>query len=380
MRRRQCIATLSAAAAILALHPRSQAQSGGSPTLVLIELAGGNDGLNTFIPYTDPQYRRLRPRLGISGGIPVSSTIALHPALAEWQPLLEQGQMAVVQNVGYPNPDLSHFRSKEIWQSASLGSPDSGWLARYLQVTQGASTDGVALGDEYPLALLGDDSTYLHLAPNLAVQAEGRLGQAMQAVYAATHLDPLAEQVRQTVVESTQAVDDLAQDVERRLINQGYPQGSLGRQLVVAGRLIESGAKVIYLTLGGWDTHVNQAGIHQRLLGQLGPGLAAFHRDLVANGLDQQVVVMVQSEFGRRPAENGSGGTDHGTAGPVILMGKSVQGGWYGGDPALDSLMDGNLPIQVDFRSVYREVLAQGLGVDPVAILGEDFPSLGILR
>lgn len=378
MHRRQFLSTLSAAAAILALTPRSRAQT-GSPTLLVIELAGGNDGLNTFIPYADPNYLQLRPDLGIRDGIPISSTLALHPALESWQGVLEQGEMAVIQNVGYPNPDLSHFRSKEIWQSASLGSPDSGWLARYLQTTQGDLTDGVFLGDEYPLALMGEGTRYLHLAPNLVVRAEGRLGQAMQALYSSPHRDPLAEQVRLTVVESTAAVDQLAQQVEQQVISQGYPQGNVGRQLALVGQLIESGAQVVYLTIGGWDTHTNQRGRHDRLLDQVGPGLTALHQDLRSRGLDRQVVVMVQSEFGRRPAQNGSGGTDHGTAGPVILMGGAVRGGIYGGDPALDSLVEGNLPLQVDFRSVYTEVLAQGLGVNPAGIIEGAFPTLGVL-
>ncbi len=382
MHRRQFISSFSAAATLLALHRPTAAQdpaSGQSSTLVLIELAGGNDGLNTFIPYRDPNYLRLRPDLAIRDGIPVTDTVALHPALASWAELLEQGSMAVIQNVGYPNPDLSHFRSKEIWQSASLGSPDSGWLARYLAVTQAPTPAGVALGEEYPLALTGDESRYLHLAPQLTTPAEGQLGQAIQAVYGIPHRDPLAEQVRQLVVESTAAVRTFSRDLEQRVAQQGYPQGPVGRQLALAARLVESGARVIYLTIGGWDTHVNQAGRHQRLLEQLGPGLSAYHRDLQEKGLDQQVLVMVQSEFGRRPAQNGSGGTDHGTAGPVILLGRGVQGGWYGGDPALDSLVSSNLPMQVDFRSLYAEVLAQGLGVDPIGILGDSFGPVGVL-
>ncbi len=378
MDRRQFLTTLTAAATILALVPQRQTRA-ATPTLLLIELSGGNDGLNTFIPYTDPNYRRLRPTLALQDGIPGSSTVALHPALSTWQPLIEQGEIAVILNVGYPNPDLSHFRSKEIWQSASLGSPDSGWLARYLEMRQASTTEAVFLGDEYPLALSSEGSRYLHLAPNLVVRAEGQLGQAIQTLYSTPNADPLVEHVRRTVLESTQAVDQLLQDLEQRVARQGYPPGSLGQQLALTGRLVDSGTQEVYLTIGGWDTHTNQAGRHARLLEQLGPGLSALQRDLQSRGLDQQVLVMVQSEFGRRPAQNGSGGTDHGTAGPVILMGKGVKGGFYGGDPALDSLVNGNLPMQIDFRQLYAEVLARGLGGDPAVVLGDAFPPLGIL-
>jgi uncharacterized protein (DUF1501 family) len=345
----------------------------------VIELAGGNDGLNTFIPYTDATYGKLRPSLGIHNGIPVSSTVALHPALTDWQPLLEAGRLAIIQNVGYPNPDLSHFRSKEVWQSGSVQpSPDSGWLARYLDSAQAATSDGIFLGEDYPLALTGATNRYLHLAPSLVVNTRGSLGQAIQQLYAHPQPHPLAEQVRLTVLQSTRAVADLQQDLEQRGATQGYPQGPFGQGLALISRLVDSGAQVIYLTLGGWDTHTNQAGRHERLLTLIGQGLAALDRDLQARGLDQQVLTLLQSEFGRRPAENGSGGTDHGTAGPMVVMG-SVRGGFYGGDPALDSLVKGNLPVQVDFRQVYSELLSGWWAADPKEILENSFQPLGIL-
>ncbi len=379
MQRRHFISTLAGAAAILALRPSTAATS-RDRTLLLIELAGGNDGLNTFIPYNDPNYRTLRPTLGIQDGISVSSTVALHPALASWEGLLESGTMAVVQNVGYPNPDLSHFRSKEIWQSGSLDpSPDTGWLGRYLDAEQAQSKDGIFLGSEYPLALNGSGAHYLHVAPNLVVHANGSFGQALQTLYNDPQPEPLAEAVRLTVLESTEAVKALTQDLDRRLNRQNYPQGPLGQQFALVSRIVESGASVVYLTVGGWDTHTNQTGRHERLLTQLGQGVEALYQHLHDEGLDQQVLIMIQSEFGRRPAENGSGGTDHGTAGPVILVGSQVQGGFYGGDPALDSLVNQNLPMQIDFRSLYSEILAQWLQADPTAILGSEFEHVGIL-
>ncbi len=381
MHRRHFLTSVAGAAAVLALKPVVGSQAAASSkTLVVIELAGGNDGLNTFIPYTDPTYLKLRPDLGIKDGVAVSSTVALHPALASWKPLIEQGQMAVIQNVGYPNPDLSHFRSKAIWQSASLEpNPSTGWLARYLDSTQAQTNDAIFLGAEYPLALMGDQSRYLHLAPNLAINAEGSLGQAIQNIYAEAQSNTLAEQIRQTVLESTDAVKELLQDLDQRVATRGYPRnGRSGRLLALTGHLIESGASVIYITVGGWDTHANQANPHQRLLEQLGQSVTALYQDLQAQGQDQQVLIMLQSEFGRRPAQNGSGGTDHGTAGPVILLG-NVKGGFYGGDPNLNSLVEDNLPMAIDFRSVYAEILQQWLQVDPEAILNGSFPQVGVL-
>ncbi len=378
MQRRTFLEMLFSATTLLALNPTS-ALGKDQKTLLVIELAGGNDGLNTFIPYADSNYLRLRPRIGIKEGIPVSHSVALNPGLKDLKPLLESGQLAVIQNVGYPNPDLSHFRSKEIWQSAHpQGSVDSGWLARYLEAIKAKTSEAVFLGDEYPLALTGSRTRYLELSPNLGLKTQGKLGQAIQEAYQVPQKQLMAEKVRQTVLESTQAVRDLARDVDQRVQRQGYPQGDLGRQLALVSRLLEVGPKVIYLTIGGWDTHVNQVQRHQRLLEQVGKGLSALNQDLKARGLDKNILTMVQSEFGRRPTENVSGGTDHGTAGPVWLIGP-VRAGFYGGEPALDSLQKGNLPMHVDFRSVYAEILDRWLGMPSKRILSGSFPGVGVL-
>jgi uncharacterized protein (DUF1501 family) len=378
MQRRTFLEMLFSATTLLAFSP-TPVLGKDQKTLFVIELAGGNDGLNTFIPYADSNYLRLRPRIGIKERIPVSNRVALNPGLKDLKPLLESGQLAVIQNVGYPNPDLSHFRSKEIWQSAHpQGSVDSGWLARYLEATKAKASEAIFLGDEYPLALTGSSTRYLELSPNLGLKTQGKLGQAIQEAYRVPQKYPMAEKVRQTVLESTQAVRDLARDVDQRVQRQGYPQGDLGRQLALVSRLLEVGPNVIYLTIGGWDTHVNQVQRHQRLLGQVGQGLLALNQDLKSRGLDKNVLTMVQSEFGRRPVENGSAGTDHGTAGPVWLIGP-VRAGFYGGEPALDSLQKGNLPMQVDFRSVYAEILERWLGMPSKGILAGSFSGVGVL-
>ncbi|CAN1209568.1 DUF1501 domain-containing protein [Tumidithrix helvetica PCC 7403] len=378
MKRRNFLTLVAGAAVLTALEP-SFGRSSEAKTLLVIELAGGNDGLNTFIPYKDSNYFNLRPSLGIKDGIPISSTVALHPALKELKPILDSGRLAVVQNVSYPNPSLSHFRSKDIWQSGNpQGAAETGWLARYLESTNANTQDAIFLGEEYPLALTGSRDRFLQLSPNLALRSSGKLGQAIAAMYATPQTSPLAEQVRRSVIESEQAVKKLAQDLDRRVDNHGYAKTAIGRQFALAGKVLEANPKVLYLGIGGWDTHTGQARRQQQLLEQLGLGLAALNRDLISRGMDKNVLIMVQSEFGRRPAQNGSGGTDHGTTGPVILLGQ-VRSGLYGGNPALDSLEKGNLPMKVDFRSVYAEILSQWDRVDPKQVLAQDFAKVGFL-
>lgn len=376
MQRRQFLSTLAAAAAVLAIRP-SHAQP-ADKVLVVVELAGGNDGLNTFIPDADANYRRLRSDIAIRDGISVSSTVALHPALGEWRSHLEAGSLAVVQNVGYPNPDLSHFRSREIWQSGLLQpSPDTGWLARYLDASGAAPSDAIYIGGEYPLALMGTGQRYLHLSPDLVASGSGELGTAMRELYSQPQSNPLAERVRQTVVAGSHAVEQLRQDMAESS-GRGYPRGPVGGTLALLDRSVRSGAKVVYVTVGGWDTHTNQSARHERLLSQLAQGLTALYRNLETEGLDRQVLTLVQSEFGRRPAQNGARGTDHGTAGPVMLMGP-VRGGFYGGEPALDSLVADNLPMQVDFRRIYAEILSRWLEMKAENVLDKSFSTLNLL-
>ncbi len=382
MNRRDFLALMSVSA-FLAANSAANSVFGANKnqkTLLVIELAGGNDGLNTFIPYKDPNYYKLRPNLGIKDGIPVSSTVALHPALKDLKPILEMGRLAVVQNVSYPDPNLSHFRSKDIWQSGRpRGSVDSGWIARYLESVKAKTGDAVFLGEEYPLALIGNEGDrFLQLSPGLAVRNKSKLGQAIQALYLTPQSHPMAEQIRRTVLESEEAVKKLSQDLNQRIASSSYAPTPIGKQFALMGRLLESSPKVLYMTIGGWDTHARQLQVQKRLLEQLSLGLSAIDRDLKSKGLDKNVLIMVQSEFGRRPAENGTGGTDHGTTAPVILIG-DVRSGFYGGDPALDSLVNSNLPVKVDFRSVYGEILSKWYKANPTTILGENFSSVGFL-
>ncbi len=384
MNRRDFLTLMSLSAVLAATNSNSNTSANAAAktqkTLVVVELAGGNDGLNTFIPYRDPNYLRLRPTLGINDGIPVSSTVALNPALMPFKSILEAGRLAVIQNVSYPEPNLSHFRSKDIWQSAHpRGSTDSGWLARYLESAQAKTADAVFLGEEYPLALTSEKGDhFLQLSPGLAVKNKSKLGQAIQALYHTVQANPMAEEIRRTVLENEEAIQKLSQDLNQRIASNGYAQTAIGRQFALLSKLIESSPQVLYMTIGGWDTHTQQRQNQGRLLGQLSLGIAALDQDLRSRGLAKNVLIMVQSEFGRRPAENGTGGTDHGTAAPVILVG-DVRAGFYGGDPALDSLVNANLPVQVDFRAIYAEILSKWYGANPEPILGGKFAGVNFL-
>jgi uncharacterized protein (DUF1501 family) len=380
MKRRDFLATLTGVAILTAVRPAFSAGS-GQKTLMIVELVGANDGLNTFIPYTDSNYFNLRPTLSINDGIPITSEVALHPAMESFKELFENERLAVIQNVSYPNPSLSHFRSRDIWYSAQpQGNAYSGWLARYLTSIQAQNDDAIFLGDEYPLTLIGQQGErYLQFSTGLSVRLSSSFNKAVLSLYDAPQGNPSIEELRQAVVRNRQAVDRLTQDLANRTTRNAYPNNAIGQQFALAGKILESQPKILYVTVGGWDTHTDQLNRHRNLLGPVTQSLAALQRDLADSGLADNVLIMVHSEFGRRPAQNGTGGTDHGTAGPIMLLGK-VRGGMYGGQPPLDSLVSGNLPVGIDFRSVYAEVLREWEGADPrTALLGQDFDAIGFL-
>ena len=379
MKRRDFIATLTGVAILSTMRPAFSAGS-DQKTLMIVELVGANDGLNTFIPYTDANYFNLRPTLGIRDGIPLSSEVALNPAMASLKDIFDRDRMAIIQNVSYPNPSLSHFRSRDIWYSAQTqGTPYSGWLARYLTSVQADTADAVFLGDEYPLTLIGEKGErYLQLAPGLSVKLSSTFNKSVLSLYDAPQGIPAIEELRQALNKNRQAVDRITQDLASRTARNGYPSGTIGQQFALAGTILESLPKVLYVAIGGWDTHTDQLNRQKNLLGPVTQSLAALQRDLKDSGLEDNVLIMVHSEFGRRPAQNGTGGTDHGTAGSVMVFGK-VRGGFYGGQPPLDSLIDGNLPVGIDFRRIYAEVLREWEGVDPKVALSQDFDAIHFL-
>ena len=365
-------------------------------TVVFVELAGGNDGIGTVIPYSDANYRRLRPTLAIDNPIDLDGTVGLHPSLPQLAERYRAGQVAIVEGIGYPDNDLSHFASLANWWSGTPGHPSTtGWLGRYLDRTVGFDDPlaGVVIGPGPSPALLGERSfaTSITDATGLQPRAPGWINNAATLPDAWAKLAPRRAD-RSTLVGQVQAAVGLTDDARAELAHTlsaapavdgddtsaaaAYGDGSAASSLDLAARLVaaKEPPKVVYVTnLGDYDTHQGQAARHQALLEDLDAGLARFFASVEAAGVADKVIVVTLSEFGRRAQENGSG-TDHGAASAHFVMGSRVVGGRYGEPTALAKLDGrGNLPMAVDFRQVYATALEGWLGVDAQPILGARF-------
>jgi uncharacterized protein (DUF1501 family) len=390
---------LARSAAVLA--DEKQAKAHGR-ILVVVQLDGGNDGLNTVVPYRDDEYRKRRPTIQVPAAEvkKIDDHVGLHPSLESFSKLLEQQRLAIVQSVGYPNPNRSHFESMAIWQTARLdqdkGAP--GWLARAMDERPAPQGDAPGLHIHDAMPLPRSLSGGRHVIPSLdrLEQFRRRLGVPGEAGPAAqvAALDQIARQ-------DSGAPDSLLQFVERcsvityassaRLeqVQQKETSGaptypdfySLARRLRLIARLIKAGlsTSIYYTHLDGFDTHSAQLQQHPLLLRHLGLSLAAFLDDLEKSGESDRVLVLVFSEFGRRLGENGSAGTDHGTAAPVFLLGRPVKPGLCGPYPDLTQLDDGDPRHAVDFRRVYATVLDRWLDVPHRQILGTAFEPLPLV-
>jgi uncharacterized protein (DUF1501 family) len=373
--------------------------------LVVLQMAGGNDGLNTLVPFTNDDYYRARPALAVPRDqvLRINDTIGLHPALTGLKSLYDEGRMAVVQGVGYPNPDRSHFRSMEIWETASDGDRMQryGWIGRYFDnacAGEPKPTLGIALGSSEPVTFRNTRQVGVTLQnPNQYRWAAGDAMEGPEAERqtfrklnaAAPSAAPLVGKpgaadatldfLQRTALNAQVSSDQIREAAARHRPAATYPNnGPLGPSLRLIAALIAGGlgSRVYYASIGGFDTHANQRGQHQQLLTQLGTTVQAFYQDLKAQGNAEKVLVMTFSEFGRRVAENASGGTDHGTAAPMFLFGPPVRPGLYGQQPSLTDLERGDLKFNTDFRSVYATVLEKWLGADPARVLGAKFPLL----
>lgn len=351
--------------------------------LIVVQLSGGNDGLNTIIPYRNDLYFKARPTLALKeteGVLPLSNDLGLHPRMTGLKALYDQGQLAVLNAVGYPNPDRSHFRAMDIWQTGS-GSEQlltTGWLGRYLD----SSCVGCALPYQ---ALEVDDTLSLalkgHLRKGLAVKTPGKFHQLTQNHYLAQlsrealPAAPVSEldYLYKTLAETASAADYLYDKSKIHTSTGTYPNTDLGRNLKTTAELITSGveSRVYYLALSGFDTHVRQQEQQGRLLGELSDGLTALAADLQKNDEWANTLVMVFSEFGRRVTQNASNGTDHGTANNVFLLSGALRKpGLLNAPASLADLDQGDLRYQVDFRSLYASILADWLGADDKLVLG----------
>lgn len=335
-----------------------------SRILLLVELKGGNDGLNTVVPYADAKYRELRPGLAVARDqvVQLDERVGLNHKL---EPLMESwkaGDLAIVQGVGYPYPNRSHFRSIEIWDTASASNQtlSEGWIAQAFRGTtlaKGAGVDSIVIdtnalpstGPELRTIVMQDAENFLRQAQSLKNPA----GMTDNGNPALRHL----LLVRQEINAAAQGLSDKLRAAPAPA--EGYGQEYFfGRQLDLATRVLTAEVPVVVIkaALGGFDTHANQAPVHERLLSFLATNLATLRRNLIAASLWNDVVVMTYSEFGRRARQNASGGTDHGAAAPLFVMGGGVKGGLHGAYPSLSDLQDGDLRHTVDFRSVFATV------------------------
>lgn len=359
--------------------------------LVLVQLAGGNDGLNTVVPYADPNYRRLRPTLALGADelLKVNDRVAFHQACAPLSALLDEGKLGVIQNVGYPNPNRSHFRSMEIWETASDSSETlaTGWLGRYFDHAcsgqPAAAPQGVNVSNEVPQAFLSAQAhPTFSLLPDRRSRRENRASLALLedilrqgAPVGTGQSDDNAGFLRHTMLDALVTERRFLRVLDAYRPSTAYPANPFAGSLQKVAALIASGCatRVYYVSLGGFDTHTNQPRQHAGLLQTLSEGLAAFQRDLEAKRLDRQVLTMTFSEFGRRPSENKSRGTDHGTAAPLFVLGAGVKAGFHGAPPRLDVDHNEDLSFSTDFRQVYATVLRRWLECEIQPILGADF-------
>lgn len=377
--------------------------------LVLVQLAGGNDGLNTVVPFDDPAYHALRPNLALKEKdvLRLDDHLGLHPSLAALHGLMQDGRLGIVQNVGYPNPNRSHFRSTEIWETASASeeSLSTGWIGRYLDnacagpdvaaFVRDDEPDAIHVNAEVPQSFGG---AVPHNTYGLTLGARaGRAGRdevallerlaarpgAGLAAHPSHEHDEAANHafLRATLMDSLVAEKRIQAIIDANRPEAAYPGGGFAQSLRNVAGLIAAGlsTRVYFVSLGGFDTHAGQLNSHANLLRQLSEGLAAFQKDLTARGLDDQVLTMTFSEFGRRPNENESLGTDHGTAAPLFVMGRQIHGALHGTAPSLELEKNADLAFTTDFRSVYATVLDRWLETPADAILGARHERLGFL-
>lgn len=366
--------------------------------LVVIQLGGGNDTLNTLVPYSDPSYYKLRPTLAIAQGdvLHLSDQVGLNPNFAPMKSLYDGGQLAVVQGVGYPNPNRSHFRSTDIWTS---GRPDiiepTGWLGRYL--------DNTCSGEDRPLKGVdaGDTVSRLFWTGQSIVPAissiegfdfltdarfpkdrDNQIG-TFKALNAGSGGGNYDDFIRKAALEALDTSNQLKKVAGSYHSTAQYPSTGFATGLQTIAKLISAdlGTKIFHITIGGFDTHAGQVKTHNALLKTVADGVQAFLRDLEGMGKLDDVMVMTFSEFGRRVAENGSQGTDHGAGSSLYVAGGGVQGGVFGNTPSLTDLDNGDLKFNVDFRSVYGTVLQDWLGTPAAQVIGGGtFPRVGFVK
>lgn len=361
----------------------------GNKVVVVLQFSGGNDGLNTIIPVRNDIYYRNRPKLGIERGkaLTLTDEAGLHPALPNLKKLYDEGSLAVLNNVGYPNPDRSHFRSMDIWQTGSTSKDvlQTGWIGRYLDAQCngcGMPVQALEMDDVLSLALKGErekgvavkDPRRLYNTSHEKYFKDLLVGHPTGAVHG--HEEQPVDYLYKTMAETLSSADYIYQQSKLHPTSAAYPTTELGNNLRTIASLILSdiSTRVYYVSLGSFDTHVNQEAQQQRLFAELNDALAVFVNDLKANNRFNDLLLFTFSEFGRRVAQNASGGTDHGTASNMFLIsGGLKQQGLVNALPDLTDLDEGDLKYNVDFKNVYATVLNKWLQADDVNVLGKKY-------
>ena len=361
--------------------------------LVVCQLSGGNDGLNTVVPFADPLYAKARPTLALKGDevLHLNEAMGLHPTMGGLATLYKEGKVAIVQNVGYPNPNRSHFKSMDIWQSAS---PDAklpfGWIGRSMderlaqQMYNPVACVGLSTGR--PLALQAKDASIPCFASLADIKSLVGNADAEKLLRQIQGRDAEQGSAIRTIQDANRAALDAMNLLNAKLDGakpkQTYGENGFGRGFAQISQLLMASpqTRVVYFSHGGFDTHSRQKDAHAKLMQEFSDAVLAFQREMEAAGLDKKVTLLVFSEFGRRVEENGSLGTDHGEAAPMFLIGSRVKGGFHGPNPDLANLSRGDVPWKTDFRSVYATTLENWLGNDAGLVLGSEFPTLDLIK
>lgn len=375
--------------------------SENSNLLVIIQLNGGNDGLNTVIPYGTGLYYDARPKLAVPPKeiLPITGQIGLHPKLTNLKKLYDAGKVAIVQGVGYPHANRSHFRSTDIWMTANPDTIEkTGWLGRYLDESiarfHGTKLPAANIGGTLPLTLVGEKvvvpsiaslESYQFLTDARYPQEREKRLQLFQTINGQSFENAYLDYLAQTGIGAQQSADELQTAVKKYNSTVEYPKDPFAQGLKLIAQIIAGGigTQILYVTIGGFDTHAEQNTAplnHPMLLETVDKSLNAFYQDISQMGVAENILLMTFSEFGRRVRENGSLGTDHGTAAPMFVIGDRIKGGLHGEYPSLAKLDDnGDLIYTVDFRSVYATILEDWLGADSQAILGKKFEKLNFI-
>lgn len=374
--------------------------------LVVVQLGGGNDGLNTVVPYGSDDYYRARPAIAIpapdrgraqqSGALKLddSNGIGLHPNLAGFKDLYDQGVASIVQGVGYPNPNRSHFTSMDIWHTGDHSAKGYGWIGKYFDCTCNGTPvpeGAVAIGRNAPLAMQGaiqkpvtfeTEELFRWLGEDVQASLDKPYAHINRGgVLADVDPDSQLGFLMRTALDAQVSSERIRAAVARTPL-VGYPGSRLAQQLRIVSSMIRDGmnTRVYYVSMGGFDTHAGQVGRHANLMTQFGQAVNAFYKNLKAQGDSGRVLTMAFSEFGRRVQQNASGGTDHGTAAPMYFIGDMVRPGLLGDHPSLSDLDRGDLKFNVDFREVYTAVLEDWMKAPAAQVLGKRYRKANILK